>query len=164
MSETLWAPWRMEYILGKKSEGCVFCLPKEKTGDEERLVLYRSRFSFVLMNHFPYNNGHLMVAPFAHAAALEDLDQAAYQDLFDLLRRSVAALRECFHAEGFNVGANLGKAAGAGVDQHLHLHIVPRWHGDTNFMPVVGEVRVMPELLAHTYRRLRPYFLALEHD
>lgn len=160
MTDILWAPWRMEYILGKKGENCIFCLPRNTTGDKKRLVLYRSRFSFVLMNHFPYNNGHLMVAPFVHAASLEALDHEAYHDLFDLLRTSLSALEKCFHPDGFNVGINLGKAAGAGVEHHLHIHVVPRWQGDTNFMPVVGDVRVMPELLIETYHRLRPYFRA----
>jgi ATP adenylyltransferase len=161
MTENLWAPWRMEYILSKKSEECVFCIGENPDGDKERLVLYRSRFCFVILNHYPYNNGHLMVAPLRHVASLQDLDEAASHDLFYLLQKCVAILTQTLHAEGFNLGANLGKVAGAGVDQHLHIHLVPRWAGDTNFMPVVADVRVMPECLEDTYRMLRPHFLSL---
>jgi ATP adenylyltransferase len=161
MEKNLWAPWRMEYILSKKTKECIFCLDKDESQDKKKLILFRSSLSFVIMNRYPYNNGHLMVAPFKHVPALEDLDGDTALNMFTLLKNSLGILRRCLRPEGFNVGINMGRVGGAGIEDHLHIHIVPRWNGDTNFMPVVGDVRVMPEHLDDTYNRLSPLFQAL---
>ena len=163
MTKTLWAPWRMEYILGKKPEDCIFCLGKDEMEDQKRLVLYRSDLSFVIMNRYPYNNGHIMIAPLKHLPNIEDLDTKTVQDMFQLLQKSIEIIRICLKPEGFNIGVNIGKAGGAGIEEHLHIHIVPRWNGDTNFMPVLGDVRVMPEHLEDSYNKLYPYFKKLKN-
>ncbi len=156
--DVLWAPWRMEYIGAPKEErGCIFC--NAPTGDaRERLLLGTTPRSLVMLNRYPYQNGHLMVAPRRHTAELGALAAAEHADLAETLRRALAALASVFEPEGVNLGMNLGACAGAGVRDHLHWHIVPRWSGDTNFMPVVGDVRVMPEHLLATYDRLKPAF------
>jgi len=156
--EVLWAPWRMAYIGAPKEEqGCILCAAL--AGDaRERLVLGATAHSLVMLNRYPYQNGHLMVAPRRHTADLPSLPAAEHADLAETLRRALASLAAVFHPEGFNLGMNLGACAGAGVRDHLHWHIVPRWTGDTNFMPVVGDVRVMPEHLLATYDRLKPAF------
>jgi ATP adenylyltransferase len=155
--QVLWAPWRMSYIEGKGTRGCIFCAAT--AGDpRERLLLGATSASLVMLNRFPYQNGHLMVAPRRHAAELHALPDAEHADLAETLRRSVESLGVAFRPEGFNVGMNLGACAGAGVADHLHWHVVPRWSGDTNFMPVLGEVRVMPQHLLDAYDRLRPAF------
>jgi ATP adenylyltransferase len=164
MGKNLWAPWRMEYILSEKTNECIFCLDKEETNDKSKLILARSFLSFVIMNRYPYNNGHLMVAPFKHLPAIEALDEDTALDMFMLLKKSVSILRMCLRPEGFNVGINVGKVGGAGIEDHLHIHIVPRWNGDTNFMPVLGDVRVMPEHLDDTYNKLLPHFKAFKDD
>jgi len=150
----------MEYIQANKDEnqdaGCVLC--RIRDGEESERVLARSDLGYVVLNKFPYNPGHLMVVPNRHAGDLEDLDDEETLDLQRLLRRAVKALREESAPHGFNIGLNLGRIAGAGLPDHLHWHVVPRWSGDTNFMPVVGQTRVMPELLAETARRLAPRF------
>lgn len=153
----LWAPWRMEYVAGPKETGCIFCAAT--TGDaRERLLLGTTAASLVMLNRFPYASGHLMVAPRSHAADLGALATAAHADLGETLRRALASLAAVLRPDGFNLGMNLGAAAGAGFADHLHWHIVPRWNGDANFMPVVAEVRVMPQHLLATYERLRPAF------
>jgi ATP adenylyltransferase len=156
--EVLWAPWRMAYIAdAKERHGCIFCAAT--TGDaRERLLLGTTPHSLVMLNRFPYQNGHLMVAPRRHTAELTGLEATEHGDLADTLRRALATLDGAFHPDGFNVGMNLGACAGAGVVDHLHWHIVPRWAGDTNFMPVLAEVRVMPQHLLETYDRLRAAF------
>ncbi|MBI5285975.1 MAG: HIT domain-containing protein [Deltaproteobacteria bacterium] len=151
----IWAPWRMKYIAGPKSSKCIFC------NNDEGLTLYREVSAGVKMNKYPYNNGHLMVYPLRHIACLEDLESSEASHLFSVLKRSVLILKETFNPDGFNIGLNLGVAAGAGIEDHIHFHIVPRWKGDTNFMPIVGEVRVMPEHLKSTYDRLYPRFQGL---
>lgn len=158
--ERLWAPWRMDYIAGPdtKKGGCIFCLREKKEEDRQRLVLFRGEYSFVIMNRYPYSNGHLMVAPYRHVADVADLSAEEAAETHALMVRSKRALSEVFHPEGFNIGMNLGKAAGAGVDDHLHLHIVPRWIGDVNFMSTLAEVRVIPEHLQATYERILPLF------
>ncbi|MFH0810170.1 MAG: HIT domain-containing protein [Pseudomonadota bacterium] len=161
--ETLWAPWRMEYILGAKTPGCIFCPPADG-GDRDRLVLYRGRLSMVMMNRYPYNNGHLLVSPLRHAAGLDGLAPEDLTDLVGTVRSSIEVLKGAMRPEGFNVGMNLGRVAGAGVEDHLHFHIVPRWNGDTNMMTVLGEVRVIPEHLLDTYDRLAPLFARLNED
>jgi len=153
----LWAPWRMEYILGKKKRGCFLCKKLKEKKDKERLVLYQGQHVFVIMNKFPYTNGHLMVVPQRHCLNLEQLNTEELKELFELLKVSVRALKASLHPHGFNVGMNIGKMGGAGED-HLHLHIVPRWPGDTNFMPVLGETRVISEYLEETYEKLRSAF------
>ena len=159
--ERLWTPWRMEYIEAAKDEpeaGCIFCdLPV--AGDDERgLIVARAERCYVLLNRFPYNPGHLMVAPFRHTGNLEELEPDEVAEIHELVRRAVAALREEMAPHGFNLGMNLGRVAGAGIPDHLHWHVVPRWNGDSNFMPVVGQTKVLPELLEETYRRLRSRF------
>ena len=162
--EVLWAPWRMAYIDRKGDVApapCIFCAAP--SGEpRERLLLGMTAGSVVMLNRFPYQNGHLMVAPRRHTAALPDLPAAEYQDLAETLRRALATLAGAFLPEGFNVGMNLGASAGAGVVDHLHWHVVPRWTGDVNFMPLVAEVRVMPQHLLDTYDRLRPAFAWLD--
>jgi len=159
--EVLWAPWRLNYILGPKPEECVFCIPKGTEEDEERRILARGEHCFVIMNKFPYNNGHLMVTPYRHVSNLLDLTLEETNDCMVWLRHSVAVLEKAFHPHGINVGLNLGEAAGAGIAQHLHFQIVPRWNGDASFMAVFGETTVIPEHLASTYNRLKPLFDAV---
>ncbi|TMK30475.1 MAG: HIT domain-containing protein [Actinobacteria bacterium] len=158
--ERLWSPWRMEYIEAAKGEpdGCIFCDLPAKGDDAATLILARGERAFVLMNSFPYNPGHLMVAPFRHAGDFEELHDDELADIDALLKRSLRALREEMEPQGFNIGMNLGRVAGAGIPDHVHWHVVPRWNGDTNFMPVVGQTRVLPELLEETYRKLAPRF------
>ena len=158
--ERLWAPWRMEYILNPKPGGCIFCLDNERDKDRENLVLHRSDHSFVMMNRYPYCNGHMMVSPYRHISDLEKLKSEEMLDLFATVALCTRVLSDKFAPQGFNVGINLGKAAGAGIDDHLHLHIVPRWIGDTNYMTVIADVRVMPENILATYDKLLPGFLA----
>jgi len=158
--ERLWSPWRMEYILASKDEPegseCIFC--RIQRGEESERVLTRSDLGFVVLNKFPYSPGHILVIPNRHVGDLEDLDDEEGLDLQRLMRRSVKALREEYVPHGFNIGMNLGRVAGAGVPDHLHWHVVPRWSADTSFMPVVGETIVLPELVAETARRLAPRF------
>jgi ATP adenylyltransferase len=155
----LWAPWRMQYIQGEdRPDDCIFCLEDRSAEDRERLVLYRGSRAFVMMNKFPYTNGHLLIAPFRHTAdpdALEDDEALEMHRLLILCRRVLA---DCVNPQGFNIGMNLGQIAGAGVADHLHLHIVPRWSGDTNFMPVFADVRVIPQHLEATYQLLAKAF------
>ncbi len=154
----IWAPGRIDYIRGEKPLGCILCdKPKEKR-DAENLILQRGEHGFVMMNLYPYNSGHLMVCPYAHVDTLEGMSDAISANLMLLLQGALAALRKAFQPEGSNVGLNLGKAAGAGIDDHLHFHIVPRWIGDTNFMTVVSDSRVIPEDIGETYRLLKPHF------
>lgn len=157
--EHLWAPWRMTYLSegGPPMTDCIFCA-KVKQPDAAEQILYRGLTCFVVLNRYPYNNGHLMVVPYLHVPTLEVLDDIASLELMQLVRRSLAALRAEYHPEGFNLGVNEGSIAGAGVAGHVHLHIVPRWGGDTNYMTAVGGTRVIPEALDETYARLRPYF------
>ena len=138
---------------------CVFCV-KATAPDTNEHILYRGDSSYVTLNRYPYNNGHLMVIPYAHAASLELLDPSTLTELMLLVNRGLAALRQAYHPDGFNIGINVGQAAGAGIAEHVHVHIVPRWNADTNFMPIVGETRVLPETLDQTYARLRPLFEA----
>lgn len=157
--DVLWAPWRMEYILSNKDAGlCIFCPGDDRRQDEARLILYVDSLSMVIMNRFPYNNGHLLVAPVKHAGSLEDISDEEMLNLLRIVRESISILKIIMNPEGFNVGLNLGKAAGAGVEEHMHFHIVPRWNGDTNYMTVAGAVRVIPEHIRETYKKLSPHF------
>jgi ATP adenylyltransferase len=157
----LWAPWRLEYIQGEKSGACFLCAAAAGTDDEDALVVHRARHSFVILNRFPYNAGHVMVVPVVHRARIADLDDETVLDLLRLVDRTIDVMDTVFRAEGYNVGMNLGRAAGAGVEDHAHIHVVPRWAGDTNFMPVLGDVKVMPEHLQTTRQRLAQGFVAL---
>jgi len=157
MPERIWAPWRLVYIekatpLGK---GCIFVELPASANDRDNLLLYRGEKAFVMLNRFPYINGHLMVAPYKHTANLDDLDDAELLEINKLLAATVRWLTKAFRPEGFNIGVNLGHVAGAGIPTHVHWHIVPRWNGDTNFMTVIGDVRVIPQNLEDTYDRLR---------
>ena len=157
--ERLWAPWRMEYIGQEQKPGCLFCRVIENPDDPDaELVVWRPVGAIVMLNKFPYNSGHVMVAPVAHRGDLADLDDAQTASLMAAVRRSITVLRGALQPEGFNVGANIGRAAGAGIPDHVHVHIVPRWNGDTNFMPVIGEVKVVNEHLLRTAEKLRPAF------
>ena len=148
----------MEYILNQKQEGCIFCLDESCDADSTRLVLYRTPLSLVMLNRYPYTNGHLLIAPMRHTADMDSLADDEMLDLFSTLRICRVILQEAANPEGFNVGMNLGRSSGAGIEEHMHLHIVPRWNGDTNFMSVIPDVRVMPESLTATYDRLLPCF------
>jgi ATP adenylyltransferase len=155
MTEQLWAPWRLEYVQGgADAGGCVFC--DGAAGEaEDGLVVHRGERAYVLMNLYPYSNGHVMVAPYRHIAGPGDLDADERAEVWSLLDRSVRALTAAMSPHGFNAGINLGRVAGAGVEGHLHLHVVPRWNGDTNFMPVLADVKVMPEHVTRTAAKLR---------
>jgi ATP adenylyltransferase len=157
--ERLWTPWRMPYLRGEdeRPDGCIFC-HKLGRSDQEEQVLYRGDFCYVTLNRYPYSNGHLLVVPNQHVSSLEDLDAETLGEMMQVVNRSLAVLRKAYDPDGFNLGMNLGKAAGAGIADHVHMHIVPRWTADTNFMPVVGKTRVIPELLDETYSLLRRIF------
>jgi ATP adenylyltransferase len=156
-AERLWAPWRLQYIKGDKPDECIFCT-KPTLDDEAALIVRRGEHCFVMLNGFPYTSGHVMVAPYQHTADFAGLDEATSGELMALTQESIEAIRGAYRPEGFNVGANLGTVAGAGVADHVHMHVVPRWEGDTNFMSVIGEVRVLPEALEDTQRSLKEAF------
>ena len=150
----LLTPWRLRFILGPKMEGCLFCQKLAENKDKENLILYRGQHCFIMLNAYPYTNGHLMVVPYAHVRNLDQLDTPTLTDLMLLTKRSIVALQKVMSPDGFNMGINVGKVAGAGVEDHVHFHVVPRWLGDTNFMPVLAETRLIPEPLNDTYDRL----------
>lgn len=155
--ERLWAPWRMEYIGSAKEgkdQGCIFCEKPKEGDDEKAYILARTEKSFAMLNAYPYNSGHLMVAPFGHVGELEGLEVDELLDLQKLLQRSIKALKEAMQPDGFNIGMNLGTVAGAGIPDHLHWHVVPRWSGDTNFMPVAADTKVLPQTLVSSFRAL----------
>jgi ATP adenylyltransferase len=147
----------MAYLRGEDAapEGCIFCNKITAEDDAAEHILFRGERVFVILNRYPYNNGHLMVVPYAHVASLEGLDGATRSEMMDQVVHSLSALRAAYHPNGFNVGANIGQAAGAGVADHVHIHVVPRWGGDTNYMPIIGNTRVIPELLDETYQHLK---------
>ncbi len=151
----LWAAWRMKYVTKADQEtGCIFCNKLALPDDAGNLVIARGESAFVILNKYPYTSGHLMVAPLAHQPSLEDLDAATRAEMMELVAQAITILRQVYQPQGFNVGINIGEVAGAGVPGHVHIHIVPRWGGDTNFMSTVGEVRVLPEALEKTYERI----------
>lgn len=156
--KNLWAPWRMAYIRQNSRKECVFCTAGKGRRNEENLILGRSKEIFVMMNRFPYSYGHLLVSPTRHVKDLNELTHQEFHDLMRATRDTIEILRRCLSPEGFNVGINLGEVAGAGYADHLHIHIVPRWHGDYNFMPVIAETRVISEHLDQTYDRLKQGF------
>jgi ATP adenylyltransferase len=157
--KTMWAPWRIEYILADKDNRCIFCEPDEAEGD---LTLFSGPETLVMMNKFPYINGHLLVAPVRHVATLDQLTKAEMGELLATVEQSVGILKAVMKPDGYNVGLNLGRVAGAGLEEHLHFHIVPRWSGDTNALTVFGEVRVIPEHIKATYNNLKPYFSKID--
>ena len=154
----IWSPWRMEYIAGEKVDGCIFCGKPLEDHDSDNLILLRGAHCFVMMNRYPYTNGHLMVVPYAHVASPTGLAPEVLAEMMNLVNVGLEVLSESMHPDGFNVGMNLGASAGAGIADHAHMHIVPRWTGDTNFMPVLGETRVIVESLNARYEKLRPLF------
>jgi len=158
MPSILWAPWRMAYIGGAQQGGCLLCALPGELDDRKTLILHRRPLTYVVLNRYPYNNGHLMLVPFRHCADLSELSPAESLELMLTAQRCIQALQGALHAEGFNVGFNLGRAAGAGILDHIHLHVVPRWVGDTNFMAVLADTKVMPDYLEATYDKLVPLF------
>ena len=153
--DQLWAPWRMEYIERPSETGCILCQKPGEQNDEANLILYRGQSNFIILNTFPYNPGHLMIAPYRHTANLQDLTDDEAKEHFDIVKKSVDLLTKALKPAGFNVGLNIGKVAGAGIEEHLHTHIVPRWQGDANFMPVLSNTKVISEALAATYKKLK---------
>lgn len=155
----LWAPWRLAFIeKASRLSGCIFCKKPALKEDDKSFILWRGRHAYALMNIYPYNNGHLLIAPYRHIATLEELPQPVLLDMLQLVQRSLKAIRKAYAPEGFNLGVNQGRAAGAGIEHHIHLHIVPRWGADTNFMPLLGETRVLPQHLKASYARLKAAF------
>jgi ATP adenylyltransferase len=159
--DTIFAPWRMAYIRAERPPGCVLC---QDCLRGEELVLCEGKSAYIMVNRYPYTGGHLMIVPFRHLSSIIDLLSEEREELFKLMDLSVRVLTEAMKPEGFNIGMNLGKAAGAGIDDHMHIHVVPRWRGDTNFMSVIGQVRVIPEDVSGTARELRPYFTKLHRE
>ncbi len=152
----LWASWRMKYISSAdKQPGCAFCEALKKEDSAENLIVHRGKNSLIILNKYPYTSGHLMVAPLVHVANIEELDAETGNEIFQLITHSTTTLKMVYQPEGFNIGANLGQAAGAGIPGHLHFHIVPRWNGDTNYMSTIGEIRVIPEDIEVTYKRIK---------
>jgi ATP adenylyltransferase len=149
----------MEYIESNKEEGCVFCSAQEMDDSAENLIAFRGEHAYVILNRYPYTSGHLMVVPFDHKPNLEALDAQTRAEMMELTSQCMTVLRKIYHPEAFNMGANIGESAGAGIKSHVHIHIVPRWQGDTNFMTVVGDTRVLPEAIEITYQRVRNRFL-----
>ncbi len=156
--KSLWAPWRIEYILGPKPDSCVFCIPEHTREDRKRLILHRATSCFVIMNKFPYSSGHLMVTPYRHVNTITDLTPQEGHEIMDYLQITTRILNQVFHPQGINMGLNQGEAAGAGIEEHLHFHLVPRWTGDHSFMAVSGATIVLPEHLDATYAKLLPHF------
>ncbi|MBN1896021.1 HIT domain-containing protein [bacterium] len=156
---TLWAPWRMEYIEKcDEPAGCIFCEKPSQSRDSENLIVYRAGTAFVILNRFPYNNGHLMIVPFRHTSELAMLQERECSEIFRLIVLSQEVLRHVMKPHGFNIGMNVGRVAGAGIVGHLHFHVVPRWDGDTNFMPILGHAKVLSEALEQTYAKLKAGF------
>lgn len=163
--ERIWAPWRMEYIkTASKEKGCLFCIKNKGENNRKNLVVYKGEYAFVIMNRFPYNSGHLMVAPLRHVADIENLREKEGLEFLRLISLSIKVLKKLFKPMGFNLGINLGRVAGAGVLGHIHIHIVPRWEGDTNFMPVLSNIKVIPEALDTTYEKIYRGFLKFKRD
>ena len=150
----MWAPWRLEYIKGPKDDECIFCTGPTAGDDRARYIVRRGEHCFAILNAFPYNNGHLMISPYDHVPSIEQLDPPALLELMTMTQAALGALRRAYAPEGFNLGINQGKIAGAGVEHHVHMHVVPRWGADTNFMPVIGDTRVLPQSLDDSYRDL----------
>ena len=156
--ERIWAPWRIQYIRSANAAGCIFCDKPKEDKDADNFILYRGKLNFVIMNAYPYNPGHLMVVPYSHIGKLEDMTAEERNDHYEIVSRVVGILRQETKTENFNVGMNLGRVSGAGIADHIHTHIVPRWNGDNNFMPVIGETRVISESMADIYNKLKGKF------
>ncbi len=154
----IWAPWRIEYIEGGKPAGCILCDKPKENKDVENYILFRGEHNFIMLNSYPYNPGHLLIASYRHVRTPEDLTAAERNEHFELVSRSIKVLKEVLQPGGFNIGANLGKVAGAGIEDHFHSHIVPRWQGDTNYITIAGDIRVVPQALADTYKTLAGKF------
>ena len=159
--ERLWAPWRLEYIQGPDDSCCIFCVDEDATDDHARLIVVRGEHSYVIMNRYPYSNGHLMVSPYRHLSDTAELEHCEVLEIHQLMTRSQAVLRAAIAAQGFNVGWNIGPAAGAGIADHIQMHIVPRWAGDSNFMPILADTRVIPQHIETTYSLLAKAFLEI---
>jgi ATP adenylyltransferase len=158
MHQSIWAPWRIDYIQQPKTNGCFLCRILQETNDRDNLLLKRSHAAAAVMNRYPYNGGHLMIVPYRHIANLEQLTPEEHTDITHLTTAALRIMKQTMRPDGFNIGYNLGSAAGAGLAEHLHQHIVPRWNADTNFMPVIGETHVMPQALLEQYDQLKPHF------
>jgi len=155
----LWSPWRYKYIASAdREEGCVLCRIEREHRDAENYLIHRAELNFIILNLYPYTSGHLMIVPYEHKASLADFGEATTTEMIELAKRAQVALEAEYHPDGFNIGMNLGRSAGAGVADHLHLHVVPRWTGDANFVSIVGETRMLPEDLATTYEKLKKHF------
>ncbi|MBU0951603.1 MAG: HIT domain-containing protein [Elusimicrobia bacterium] len=153
--KTMFAPWRMKFITSKKEKGCIFCRTLKSKEDKKNLVLYRSKTAFVILNLYPYTNGHLMIVPKKHTNKIENLNSSELCELMKLVQLSVKALDKTYKPQGYNIGMNIGKCGGAGIAGHIHIHVVPRWLGDTNFTSAICETKVIPESLAETYKKLK---------
>ncbi len=158
----LYSPWRIEYILGEKADDCIMCRYQQLGSDRENLIIHRAEFCYVMLNRYPYNNGHLMIVPYEHKCCLSELSSATWKEMTYLMKESEAIMKRIYHCEGLNIGINLGAAAGAGIAEHLHVHIVPRWQGDSNFMSVVSGLRVIPESFESAFDKLSPEFANLK--
>jgi ATP adenylyltransferase len=156
--EHIWAPWRIQYILDEKPERCILCEKPKEDKDVQNYILYRGDRNFIMLNSYPYNPGHLLVAPYRHIGSLEELMEEERNEHFKLISRSLEVLKEAFKPGGFNIGSNIGGVAGAGIEDHFHSHVVPRWQGDTNYIPVLADLRVLPQALADTYKTLEGKF------
>ncbi|MBI4332235.1 MAG: HIT domain-containing protein [Chloroflexi bacterium] len=157
--ERLWAPWRSGYIKAEKPRGCIFCDKTKENKDEQNYIVYRGKKNFIILNTYPYNPAHLMVAPYSHIGNLEELTREELTDHMEVMAKAIEALKKAFSPAGFNTGMNLGRVAGAGVEDHVHCHVVPRWQGDTNFMPIIGDTRVLPDSLSNVYRTLKEFLV-----
>ena len=160
--DKLWAPWRMKYILNidnsSLKDGCIFCNKPKENNDKENLILKRNNTCFIIMNLFPYNNGHLLIIPYKHTNSLTNLNNEEKLELIQTVTDTTEKLKKTLNPDGFNIGLNIGRTSGAGIDEHIHFHIVPRWNGDTNFMPVINDTKVISESLEDSYRRLYEAF------
>ncbi len=151
----LWAPWRIKYILGKKEKGCIFCKAVKSKQDKKNLIIERLKYCFVILNKYPYNNGHLMIVPYKHTGNIEDLDDNTLLEMMKTAQKYVKKMKKKMKTDGFNIGINIGRIAGAGIEEHIHMHIVPRWAGDNNFMPVIGNTKVISESFESVYNKLK---------
>lgn len=158
MNDVLYSPWRLKYILSEKDEKCIFCVKPSEKNDEKHLIPFRSEHSFVILNAYPYNNGHLMVVPNKHVSTLNQLNKTEIDDLFETVQLCERVIKQVYDPDGMNIGMNLGRAAGAGIDDHIHVHIVPRWNGDVNFMTAVSGTRVIPESFEQAFSKLKEQF------
>jgi ATP adenylyltransferase len=157
--DRLWNPWRYQYVTKeKKSDSCIFCDLPRVGNDEETLIVHRAKHNYVILNRYPYTTGHLMVVPYQHTDTLQGIDEATAEELFSLIRAAERKIRDVYRPKGINIGMNLGEAAGAGIAEHIHMHLLPRWIGDANFLTVIGETRILPEELSETYRKLKAVF------